>query len=104
MYFYISIFSVDVYSFLQNTTYSSSSASQNDASVAEIVERSGVHNGQGRGILTGVHAAKVCCVLSVRVDELFHSAALRLALPGFCSFLNELCKASYAQVCYVNIL
>ncbi|KAF2882548.1 hypothetical protein ILUMI_23626 [Ignelater luminosus] len=89
---------VDVYSFLQNTTYSSSSASQNDASVAEIVERSGVHNGQGRGILTGVHAAKVCCVLSVRVDELFHSAALRLALPGFCSFLNELCKASYAQL------
>ncbi|KAF5291462.1 hypothetical protein FQR65_LT01774 [Abscondita terminalis] len=47
---------------------------------------------------TWVYAAKVCCVLSVRVDELFHSAALRLPLPGFCSFLNELCKASYAQL------
>ncbi|XP_025836483.1 brefeldin A-inhibited guanine nucleotide-exchange protein 3 isoform X2 [Agrilus planipennis] len=87
---------VDVYSFLQNTT--NLSGSNTDASVAEIVERSGVHNTQGPGILTGVNAAKVCCVLSTRADELFHSAALRLALPGLCSFLNELCKASYAQL------
>ncbi|KAK4874079.1 hypothetical protein RN001_013439 [Aquatica leii] len=88
---------VDVYSFLQNSSYTSNS-NAHDASIAEIVERSGVHNGPGRGILSGVYAAKVCCVLSVRVDELFHSAALRLALPGFCNFLNELCKASYAQL------
>ncbi|KAB0792866.1 hypothetical protein PPYR_14825 [Photinus pyralis] len=88
---------VDVYSFLQNSSYSSNSNSH-DGNIAEIVERSGVHNGQGQGILTGVYAAKVCCVLSVRVDELFHSAALRLPLPGFCSFLTELCKASYAQL------
>lgn len=93
-------FSVDVYSFLQNNSYSSSSSSnaQNDASVAEIVERSGAHNTQGQGILRGVHAAKVCCVLSAKADELFHSAALRLALPSLSSFLNELCKASHTQV------
>ncbi|KAF5302593.1 hypothetical protein FQA39_LY10211 [Lamprigera yunnana] len=88
---------VDVYSFLQNSSYSFNS-NGNDASIAEIVERSGVHNGRGSGILTGVYAAKVCCVLSVRVDELFHSAALRLALPCFCNFLVELCKASYVQL------
>lgn len=71
---------------------------QNESSIADIIERSGAHNGQRRGLMTGVHAAKVSCILSVRVDELFHSAALRLALPSFCSFLMELCKASYTQV------
>lgn len=92
--------SVDVYNFLQNTSYSSSAttAQQNDASIAEIIERSGAHNNQSQGILRGVHAAKVCCVLSQKSDELFHSAALRLSLPGLCSFLTELCKASHTQV------
>lgn len=90
---------MDVYSFLQNNSYSSSSTSnQNDTSIAEIVERSGVHNAQGQGILRGVHAAKVCCVLSSKADELFHTAALRLSLPSLCSFLTELCKASHVQV------
>lgn len=90
---------MDVYSFLQNNSYSSSSTSnQNDASIAEIVERSGVHNAQGQGILRGVHAAKVCCVLSSKADELFHTAALRLSLPSLCGFLTELCKASHVQV------
>ncbi|CAH0563479.1 unnamed protein product [Brassicogethes aeneus] len=90
---------VDVYSFLHNSTYSSSDQnSQNDATIAEIVERSGVNNSQGQGILRGVHAAKVCCVLSQKADELFHSAALKLSLPGLCSFLLELCKASHSQL------
>lgn len=90
---------MDVYSFLQNNSYTSSTTSnQNDATIAEIVERSGVHNAQGQGILRGVHAAKVCCVLSSKADELFHTAALRLALPSLCSFLTELCKASHIQV------
>lgn len=87
-----------MYSFLQNTANFSTCSTQNDTSVAEIIEKSGVHNGPGGAILSGVHAAKICCVLSVRVDDLFHSAALKLALPGFCNFLIELCKASYAQV------
>lgn len=92
-------FSVDVYSFLHSSSYSSSSVSlQNDASISEIVERSGAHNAQSQGILRGVHAAKVCCVLSQKADELFHCAALRLSLPGLCSFLIELCKASHTQV------
>lgn len=75
-----------------------SNGNQNDASVAEIVERSGVLNTQSKGILLGVNAAKVCCVLSAKADDLFHTAALRLALPGLCSFLNELCTASHTQV------
>lgn len=95
---------MDVYSFLQNNSYSSSSSSnQNDASIAEIVERSGAHNAQGQGILRGVHAAKVCCVLSSKADELFHTAALRLALPSLCSFLTELCKASHTQVTILTL-
>lgn len=99
LYYIFVCFSVDVYSFLQSNSYSSlNSSAQNDASIAEIVERSGAHNAQGQGILRGVHAAKVCCVLSAKADDLFHSAALRLALPGLCSFLTELCKASHAQV------
>lgn len=90
---------MDVYSFLQNNSQSYVNSNiQNDASVAEIVERSGAHNSQGQGILRGVHAAKVCCVLSAKADELFHSAALRLALPSLNSFLTELCKASHTQV------
>lgn len=88
--------SVDVYSFLHNTSYSNTTTS--DASISEIVERSGAHNTQSQGILRGVHAAKVCCVLSQKADELFHSAALRLSLPGLCSFLIELCKASHTQL------
>ncbi|XP_063904392.1 brefeldin A-inhibited guanine nucleotide-exchange protein 3 isoform X1 [Zophobas morio] len=90
---------VDVYSFLHNASYSSNgNSSPNDASIAEIVERSGAHNAQSQGILRGVHAAKVCCVLSQKADELFHSAALRLSLPGLGSFLTELCKASHTQL------
>nr|XP_022917000.1 brefeldin A-inhibited guanine nucleotide-exchange protein 3 [Onthophagus taurus] len=91
---------VDVYSFLQNTSsYSNSNNSaQGDATVSEIVDKSGVLNSQGKGILHGVHAAKVCCVLSSKADELFHSAALKLALPGLCSFLTELCKSSHSQL------
>lgn len=90
---------MDVYSFLQNaSSLGGSCGNQNDASVAEIVERSGVLNTQSKGILLGVNAAKVCCVLSAKADELFHSAALRLALPGLCSFLTELCAASHVQV------
>ncbi|EFA08546.2 Brefeldin A-inhibited guanine nucleotide-exchange protein 3-like Protein [Tribolium castaneum] len=87
---------VDVYSFLHNASYAATNSS--DASIAEIVERSGAHNAQSQGILRGVHAAKVCCVLSQKADELFHSAALRLSLPGLCSFLTELCKASHTQL------
>lgn len=99
LYYLFVCFSVDVYSFLQSNSYSSlNSSAQNDASIADIVERSGAHNAQGQGILRGVHAAKVCCVLSAKADDLFHSAALRLALPGLCSFLTELCKGSHAQV------
>ncbi|KAI4456589.1 guanyl-nucleotide exchange factor [Holotrichia oblita] len=90
---------VDVYSFLQNSnSYNNSTQSQNDTTVAEIVDKSGVLNSQGKGILSGVHAAKVCCVLSSKADELFHSAALRLALPGLYSFLTELCKSSHSQL------
>ncbi|KAJ8951561.1 hypothetical protein NQ318_020436 [Aromia moschata] len=90
---------VDVYSFLHNSSYSSSDqSSNNDASIAEIVEKSGANNAQGQGLLRGVYAAKVCCVLSQKADELFHSAALRLSLPGLCSFLTELCKASHTQL------
>ncbi|KRT82858.1 hypothetical protein AMK59_4793, partial [Oryctes borbonicus] len=90
---------VDVYSFLQNSNlYNNANQSQNEATVAEIVDKSGVLNSQGKGILSGVHAAKVCCVLSSKADELFHSAALRLALPGLYSFLTELCKSSHSQL------
>lgn len=90
---------MDVYSFLQNSSsYNTSNQSQNDTTVAEIVDKSGVLNSQGKGILSGVHAAKVCCVLSSKADELFHSAALRLALPGLYNFLTELCKSSHSQV------
>ncbi|XP_018563694.1 brefeldin A-inhibited guanine nucleotide-exchange protein 3 isoform X2 [Anoplophora glabripennis] len=84
--------------FLHNTSYCSDQSSSNDATVAEIVEKSGANNAQGQGLLRGVYAAKVCCVLSQKADELFHSAALRLSLPGLCSFLNELCKASHTQL------
>ncbi|KAJ8927843.1 hypothetical protein NQ314_019645 [Rhamnusium bicolor] len=77
---------------------SSDQSSSSDASIAEIVEKSGANNAQGQGMLRGVYAAKVCCVLSQKADELFHSAALRLSLPGLCSFLTELCKASHTQL------
>ncbi|CAG9864816.1 unnamed protein product [Phyllotreta striolata] len=87
---------VDVYSFLHNSSQGINDSS--DAGVAEIVEKSGANNAQNRGILSGVHSAKVCCVLSQKSDEFFHSAALRLSLPGLCSFLDELCKASHAQL------
>ncbi|XP_045475917.1 brefeldin A-inhibited guanine nucleotide-exchange protein 3 isoform X1 [Harmonia axyridis] len=90
---------IDVYSFLQNNSYSGSNTrKQNSTSIPEIIERSGVLNGPNQGTLRGVQAAKVCCVLSQKCDELFHSAAFRLSLPGLCSFLTELCKASHAQL------
>ncbi|KAG5876373.1 hypothetical protein JTB14_032185 [Gonioctena quinquepunctata] len=90
---------VDVYSFLQSSShFSSDQSSTTDTSIADIVEKSGANNTQGQGILKGVYAAKVCCVLSQKSDELFHSAALRLSLPGLCSFLTELCKASHIQL------
>ncbi|XP_030760657.1 brefeldin A-inhibited guanine nucleotide-exchange protein 3 isoform X2 [Sitophilus oryzae] len=88
---------VDVYSFLHNS-YSSDQNSPNETTIGEIVEKSGANNAQGQGILRGVYAAKVCCALSQKADELFHSAALRLSLPGLCSFMTELCKASHAQL------
>lgn len=91
--------SVDVYSFLHSSSYASSEqSSPNDTSISEIVEKSGANNSQGQGILRGVYAAKVCCVLSQKADELFHAAALRLSLPGLCSFITELCKSSHTQV------
>ncbi|XP_074030577.1 brefeldin A-inhibited guanine nucleotide-exchange protein 3 [Leptinotarsa decemlineata] len=90
---------VDVYSFLQSSShFSADQSSFNDTSIADIVEKSGANNAQGQGILKGVYAAKVCCVLSQKSDELFHGAALRLSLPGLCSFLTELCKASHIQL------
>ncbi|XP_057667053.1 brefeldin A-inhibited guanine nucleotide-exchange protein 3 isoform X2 [Diorhabda carinulata] len=87
---------VDIYSFLHNTSHMTNDI--NDTSIAEIVEKSGANNTQGQRILSGVYAAKVCCVLSQKSDELFHAAALRLSLPGLCSFLTELCKASHTQL------
>lgn len=96
---------MDVYSFLHSSSYSSSEqAAPNDTSIGEIVEKSGANNSQGQGILRGVYAAKVCCVLSQKADELFHAAALRLSLPGLCSFLTELCKSSHTQVKCVKLL
>lgn len=90
---------IDVYSFLQNNSYTGSNTHKpNSTSIPEIIERSGVLNGPNQGTLRGVQAAKVCCVLSQKCDELFHSAAFRLSLPGLCSFLTELCKASHAQL------
>ncbi|CAH1154462.1 unnamed protein product, partial [Phaedon cochleariae] len=88
---------IDVYNFLQNSAYSYAEQA-NEACIAEIVEISGANNAQGQGVLRGVYAAKVCCVLSQKSDELFHSAALRLSLPGLCSFLTELCIASHTQL------
>lgn len=99
LFWHIFPFSVDVYSFLQSSSYSSSEQpSPSDASISEIVEKSGANNSQGQGILRGVYAAKVCCVLSQKADELFHAAALRLSLPGLCNFFTELCKSSHTQV------
>ncbi|KAL3272753.1 hypothetical protein HHI36_014214 [Cryptolaemus montrouzieri] len=89
---------IDVYSFLQNNSYSGNNNKQNSTSIPDIIDRSGVLNGPHQGTLRGVQAAKVCCVLSQKCDELFHSAAFRLSLPGLCNFLIELCKASHAQL------
>ncbi|XP_066139724.1 brefeldin A-inhibited guanine nucleotide-exchange protein 3 isoform X1 [Euwallacea fornicatus] len=88
---------VDVYSFLHNA-YTHNQNGANETTIADIVEMSGANNTQGQGVLRGVYAAKVCCALSQKADELFHCAALRLSLPGLCSFLGELCKASQAQL------
>lgn len=103
------LFRVDVYSFLQtnNPFYNgnvpqngnNSTPSSSETTVAEIVERSGVLNtSRGSGLLAGVHAAKVCCVLSSKADELFHNASQRLSLPALLKFLTELCKASHLQL------
>ncbi|XP_076275954.1 brefeldin A-inhibited guanine nucleotide-exchange protein 3 [Rhynchophorus ferrugineus] len=88
---------VDVYSFL-HSSYAMEQSSSTETTIADIVEKSGANNAQGQGLLRGVYAAKVCCVLSQKADELFHSAALRLSLPGLCSFMTELCKASHSQL------
>ncbi|KAH1025228.1 brefeldin A-inhibited guanine nucleotide-exchange protein 3 [Dendroctonus ponderosae] len=88
---------VDVYSFL-HSSYASDQSGSNETTIADIVEKSGANNTQGQGILRGVYAAKICCALSQKADELFHAAALRLSLPGLCSFMTELCKASHAQL------
>uniref|UniRef100_A0A6P7F2C8 Brefeldin A-inhibited guanine nucleotide-exchange protein 3 isoform X1 n=2 Tax=Diabrotica virgifera virgifera TaxID=50390 RepID=A0A6P7F2C8_DIAVI len=85
---------VDIYSFLHNSSHSDI----NDTSISDIVEKSGANNIQGQCMLSGVYAAKICCILSQKSDELFHTAALRLSLPGLCSFLTELCKASHIQL------
>ncbi|XP_050298797.1 brefeldin A-inhibited guanine nucleotide-exchange protein 3 isoform X2 [Anthonomus grandis grandis] len=87
---------VDVYSFLNNSSFDLTSS--NETTIADIVEKSGANNAKGQGILRGVYAAKVCCALSQKADELFHAAALRLSLPGLCSFMTEMCKASHAQL------
>nr|CAI5817156.1 unnamed protein product [Callosobruchus analis] len=87
---------IDVYSSIHNSNPDQNFAG--DTSITEIIEKSGANNAQGQGILRGVYAAKVCCVLSQKSDELFHSAALRLSLPGLCSFMTELCKASHTQL------
>ncbi|CAG9767239.1 unnamed protein product [Ceutorhynchus assimilis] len=90
---------VDVYSFLHSSSYSYEQSNfSNETTIADIVEKSGANNAQGQGLLRGVYAAKVCCALSQKADELFHAAALRLSLPGLCSFMTELCKASHTQL------
>lgn len=94
------IFSVDVYSFL-HSSYAADQSGSNETTLADIVEKSGANNAQGQGLLRGVYAAKICCALSQKADELFRSAALRLSLPGLCSFMTELCKASHAQVRFI---
>ncbi|KAL1497847.1 hypothetical protein ABEB36_008734 [Hypothenemus hampei] len=88
---------VDVYNFLHNY-HSPDQNIFSETTIAEIVEKSGANNAQGQGILRGVYAAKVCCALSQKADELFHSASLKLSLPGLCSFMTEMCKASHAQL------
>ncbi|CAH1154458.1 unnamed protein product [Phaedon cochleariae] len=70
-----SISLIDVYNFLQNSAYSYAEQA-NEACIAEIVEISGANNAQGQGVLR----------------------ALRLSLPGLCSFLTELCIASHTQL------
>lgn len=87
---------MDVYSFLQQTNYSSNT-SNTETSVADVINKSGAHN-TNHGLLTNVDAAKVCCLLSQQVDSLFHEAALKLNLPCLCSFLEELCTSSQRQL------
>ncbi|XP_060521319.1 brefeldin A-inhibited guanine nucleotide-exchange protein 3 [Cylas formicarius] len=88
---------IDVYNFLHSYSLPCE-VNSNETTVSDIVEKSGANNAQGQGVLRGVYAAKVCCALSQKADELFNSAALRLSLPGLCSFMTELCKASHAQL------
>lgn len=97
MSIYSFCYSVDVYSFLQSSTYSVNNPTYNETSVADIVNKSGAHN-TNHGLLTNVDAAKVCCLLSQQVDSLFHEAALKLNLPCLCAFLEELCCSSQRQL------
>lgn len=86
-----------MYSFLQSSNYSLTNATNNETSVADVINKSGAHN-TNHGLLTNVDAAKVCCLLSQQVDSLFHEAALKLNLPCLCSFLEELCSSSQRQL------
>ncbi|XP_055495170.1 brefeldin A-inhibited guanine nucleotide-exchange protein 3 [Leucoraja erinacea] len=53
---------------------------------------------RGGGVLTGSNAARAVCTLSTMADKLFEDAAVKLNLNALVGFLNQLRKASQAQL------
>ncbi|XP_069792213.1 brefeldin A-inhibited guanine nucleotide-exchange protein 3 [Narcine bancroftii] len=53
---------------------------------------------RGGGVLNGSNAAKAVCTLSSMADKLFEDATVKLNLNALVGFLNQLRKASQAQL------
>ncbi|XP_072369603.1 brefeldin A-inhibited guanine nucleotide-exchange protein 3 [Scyliorhinus torazame] len=53
---------------------------------------------RGGGVLSGSNAARAVCTLSTMADKLFEDAAVKLNLNALVGFLNQLQKASQAQL------
>ncbi|XP_035987291.1 brefeldin A-inhibited guanine nucleotide-exchange protein 3 isoform X1 [Fundulus heteroclitus] len=71
-------------------------------SIQELLRESG-RGGRGLelrsgSLMTGTSAAKAVCTLSTQADRLFEEAATKLNLVGLVGFLQQLRKASQAQL------
>lgn len=86
MYF-ISRFSVDVYSFLQAPMQSP------NTNIATILKAY-----PNTVALSQPDTAKCLCALSHLADNLFADASERLNMPSLCQFLKSLCRASREQL------
>lgn len=88
---FLFIFSVDVYSFLQAPLQSP------NRNVATIL-KTYVNKTNETVTLTQADTAKILCALAQLENNMFSEAAERLSLPALCQFMKSLCRASREQL------